>query len=92
MTDDIAACWHPRAEHYTRSGVARLQRHLGLPDYDALPRLALEEPGRCWRGVAEFCEFLWNTPPVAQLGELRARLGRPVRRDHERGRIYFLEK
>lgn len=67
MTDDTAACWHPRAEHYTQSGVARLQRHLGLPDYDALLRLALEDPGRYWRGVAAFCEFRWDTPPTAHV-------------------------
>jgi len=73
MNDDTASCWQPRAGHFTQSGVARLQRHLGLPDYDALLRYALEAPAAYWRGVAEFCEFVWDTPPAAHIELERGR-------------------
>ena len=73
MTDNTAACWQPRAEHLVQSGVARLQQHFGLPDYDALLRHALDEPEHYWREVAAFCEFPWDTPPAAYVDLGRGR-------------------
>ena len=57
--------WQPTAAHLERSGVALLACHLGLADYNALLRLALEQPAAYWAGVAEYTQFVWDEPPAA---------------------------
>ncbi len=67
MTATSPPTWLPTAAHLAQSGPARLVRHFGLPDYDALLHYALEQPAAYWRGVAEVCEFIWDTPPTAHV-------------------------
>ena len=65
MTSLRPDVWQPTAAHLERSGVALLVRHLGLADYDALMRFALEQPAAYWAGVAEYCQFVWDEAPGA---------------------------
>lgn len=65
MTDHTTAVWQPSSAQLEHSGVARLIRHLGLRDYDALLAHALAAPEDYWRGVAECCEVVWDRPPTA---------------------------
>jgi acetyl-CoA synthetase len=67
MTATSPPTWLPTAAHLAQSGPVRLVRHFGLPDYDALLHYALEQPAAYWRGVAEVCEFIWDTPPTGHV-------------------------
>ncbi|MGE3773065.1 MAG: AMP-binding protein, partial [Gammaproteobacteria bacterium] len=70
MTDPTTDVWQPSPAQLEHSGVARLLRHLGLRDYDALLAHALAAPEAYWRGVAECCDFVWDRAPAgyADLG------------------------
>ncbi len=67
MTAPSPPIWIPTPDHLANAGPARLARHFQLPDYDALLRFALEQPEAYWRGVAEVCEFVWDTPPASHV-------------------------
>lgn len=71
MTSDPV--WSPSGRHLEDAGPARLVRHFGLPDYDALLRHALDAPEAYWRGVADFCEFVWDVPPDGYVDLARGR-------------------
>lgn len=87
MTKALPKTWYPRAAHLESSGVARLVRALGLADYDALLRHALEAPAAYWKTVLEFCEIVWDVPPS---GHLDLRDGREFPRWFPGGRLNWV--
>lgn len=69
--------WEPGPDALTKSNLARFMTHIGaatggdVPDFDALYRLSIEQPGDFWDAVWDFCGVVGDkgAPPVLADGD-----------------------
>ncbi|HMV68854.1 MAG TPA: acetyl-coenzyme A synthetase N-terminal domain-containing protein, partial [Myxococcota bacterium] len=70
MTEPL---WTPSPERVERARLTAFRRRAEqragqrLPDYDALWRWSIDQPGTFWALVAEDADVRWRTPPSASL-------------------------
>lgn len=60
MALDENHIWQPTPDYVERAQVTALAARLGVPDYDALCTLSLEEPETYWREIVNFCGVQWS--------------------------------
>ena len=60
MALDENHIWQPTPDYVERAQVTALAARLGVPDYDALCALSLEEPETYWREIVNFCGVQWS--------------------------------
>jgi len=54
------AVWSPTSDDIANAQVTALMKALGVPTYDALYRLSIDDPARYWRTVIDFCGIVWS--------------------------------
>lgn len=62
MPEMVNDTWYPQPSHIAEANVTALMEAFGLPDYDSLCRLALEDPETYWRKINEVCGVVWSRP------------------------------
>jgi len=60
MALDENHIWQPTPDYVERAQVTALAARFGVPDYDALCTLSLEEPETYWREIVNFCGVQWS--------------------------------
>lgn len=60
MALDENHIWQPTPDDVERAQVTALAARLGVPDYDALSTLSLEDPETYWREIVNFCGIQWS--------------------------------
>lgn len=65
MTDhESARVWQPGERELQNAGIVTLMRALGVPSYEELMRVSIDEPERYWQTVMRECAIAWDVPPT----------------------------
>nr|WP_155754404.1 AMP-binding protein [Burkholderia multivorans] len=65
MTDhETARVWQPGERELQNAGIVTLMRALGVPSYEELMRVSIDEPERYWQTVMRECAIAWDVPPT----------------------------
>lgn len=56
--------WEPGPREMQHAGVVQLMRALGVPSYEDLLRISVDEPERYWKTVMRVCAFRWDQSPT----------------------------